>query len=170
MRTRLKVLTAVLGALLLLAIACVPGLNASNYVLKSELPEVVPPWACPKEGALFSLRGYNNITVTFYAALRTRDADEPFAAATFERTLREVLQFDGRLLEVFQRVLDGELVPSHFSSLLEEKRLGALMDVLRPCPESPFVPRGATDASELYPQTGARLSGSTPYFIPVVLP
>ena len=179
MRTRLKILAATLGALIMLSGIGYDVLlwNQGAHQPKPP-PEVVPPWACPKEGALFQLRGYNIITLTFYEAieLRFQSATPRIADEKFADTMREVLQdFDGRLLEVFNLAFAGELPTSYFNALLDERRIGALVDVLRPCPDDPFLPdAGEMPLSEWYPQTGARLipySAPTrlpdPYFIPV---
>ncbi len=163
MRTRLKILAATLGALIMLSGVGYDLLLLNRGIHSPPAPELVPPWACPKAGSLFALRGYNTITSTFYHALAIRTQEQMtrssrIAEENFRRTLREVLEIDGRLLETFNLVFDGALPPGYFSGLLEEKRINALMDTLRPCPASPFLPGSAVDAKDLYPQTGARLA------------
>ena len=164
MRTRLKALTTALAVLVLMAgggLAYV--LDWVNSPTPEPAPEVVPPLFCPKEGALFKLRGYNVISITFYHALGQRVQDQVRksdrqAELNFDTTMSKVLEIDGRLSEVFNLVQEGQLPTSYFYGLLEEKRLEALMDMLRPCPESPFLPGSALDVKDLYPQTGANLT------------
>lgn len=188
MRTRLKTLAATLGALLLLSGTGYDLLLFRQGVHEPQptpepFSEIVPPWACPKEGALLRLRNYNVITATFYKALNARFTD-PSARGSelnFRKTMIDILKYDGRLTDVFQLEDEGELPSGYFNSVLEQKRLNALMDVMRPCPTNPILPGSSTDESDLQPQTGARLSPrlpddqpgpsiSLPYIIPVVFP
>lgn len=146
--TRILVLTILAVSIIPFAFLIVDALRGDPEIISTPEPVVAPtpqvqpsspppaPQAeiCPVEGAVEKLRAFNVVTQTFHHALSINvQGNSPSATATFEATMRDIVLFDGRLASVLDLVIEGQLPPGYFSSLLEEKRIGALIDTLRPC-------------------------------------